>query len=125
MHPAQKTAPSIVRYVLIVRTCLTPPCAPANLSHLLQALHVVLLLVIFPVTGVLIGDYPYIIIETFSALAMVIYIPAAVILSIRDSSSSFDHAGGEVAYLVVQLAARTCESALFRFFVLFSQKLLG
>jgi hypothetical protein len=39
-----------------------------------------------------------------SGLALLIYIPAAVYLSIKDSNSRFDRAGREVAYLSVQLA---------------------
>jgi len=36
--------------------------------------------------------------------ALVVYIPAALYVSIKDSSSRFDHAGGEVAYVTIQLA---------------------
>ncbi|WVQ81500.1 hypothetical protein IAT38_003624 [Cryptococcus sp. DSM 104549] len=78
-------------------------------------LFVVILLLNIFWGGSIIG----LILHAVGGLLMLVYAPAAMILSLRDSWSSFDHAGGEVAYLVIQMAIwltsgviLTCESIM-------------
>lgn len=57
-------------------------------------------------------DSLLLIILLLSLVAFLIYIPAAFGLSLARKGSHFDHAGGEVAYLVVQAAMWTSELSL-------------
>lgn len=49
-------------------------------------------------------------IHALSGVALVIYVPAALYVTWRGSDTRFDHAGGEVAYIAVQLVAWFGES---------------
>jgi hypothetical protein len=66
-------------------------------------------LTIFLVGLLLAFNIVYFIVHIAAGIALIIYVPAAIALSARDSESTFDHAGGEVAYLVIQQIAWLCE----------------
>jgi len=83
--------------------------APA-VRYTLFTLHIVLWLAAFVLNLVMWGSISLLFLYAAAGLALVIYCPAAIILSARNSSSSFDHAGGEVAYIVVQMLIWLCKS---------------
>lgn len=56
------------------------------------------------------GSYLMLILLLLSGIPLVIYVPAALYMSIKDSPSKFTHAGGEVAYVTIQLACWLGES---------------
>lgn len=67
-----------------------------------QALHLSLIILITTFTAVFLSDILLFAITLALALAFIIYIPAAFGLSLAKRHGHFDHAGGEIAYLVVQ-----------------------
>ncbi|GFZ47461.1 hypothetical protein JCM24511_05205 [Saitozyma sp. JCM 24511] len=73
--------------------------------YTLMGFHMALWLTIFLVGLLLAFNIVYFIVHIAAGIALIIYVPAAIALSARDSESSFDHAGGEVAYLVIQQIA--------------------
>ncbi|RSH95327.1 hypothetical protein EHS25_000414 [Saitozyma podzolica] len=73
--------------------------------YTLMGLHMALWLTIFLVGLLLAFNIVYFIVHIAAGIALIIYVPAAIALSARDSESTFDHAGGEVAYLVIQQIA--------------------
>jgi len=50
------------------------------------------------------------ILHSCAGVALLVYIPATVYLSLKNSSSTFDQAGGEVAYAVIQICCWLGES---------------
>ena len=60
---------------------------------------------ILPISLVFTGNSVLVIVHAAAGLALVIYVPAAIILSAKNSWNQFDHAGGEVAYIVIQMLA--------------------
>lgn len=76
---------------------------PTIIRYLLFAIHTSLTLAIFLITLLVFLDQSTLLIPPSIALGIwLIYSPAAIIISARNSSNRFDQGGLEVAYLVVQ-----------------------
>lgn len=60
-------------------------------------------LIILPLCIVETGSGLMLILHAVVGLALLIYVPAAMYISLKDSGSTFDQAGGEIAYLAIQL----------------------
>jgi hypothetical protein len=67
-----------------------------------QMAHFILTFIILFVTAFTTYDVLILSFTCAAAFITVIYVPASFILSLRNSTNRFDHAGGEVAFLVVQ-----------------------
>ena len=50
----------------------------------------------------IVGDLDQLVIHILLGIALIVYMPAAMCLVAKGSKSSFTHAGGEVAYTVIQ-----------------------
>ena len=68
-------------------------------------LHTLLWLITLPISMAVTGSYLMLILHLIAGIPLVIYVPAALVLSMKDSPSKFTHAGGEIAYVTIQLAA--------------------
>jgi hypothetical protein len=68
-----------------------------------QILTTVLLIVALALNLTKSGDRALLCMHCVSILMSLIYLPATVYLSVKHSDNKFDRAGGEIAYIVVQM----------------------
>lgn len=76
----------------------------ADTTLLVQLFSTILLIVVLPLNLAKSGDLVLLCLHGVSILMSLIYLPAAVYLSVKHRNNKFDHAGGEIAYVVMQMA---------------------
>ncbi|WWD21114.1 hypothetical protein CI109_105595 [Kwoniella shandongensis] len=81
--------------------------------YVLFALSFVLFLIALLLNIFLTGSIINLALHCAAGLLMLLYVPAAVILSAKDSDSRFDQAGVEVAYLTIQMALWLASGIVF------------
>ena len=67
-----------------------------------QSLHVGLWLLALILNLTLVGDVIQLTLHILTGIALVIYMPAAMVMVGKKSKNQFTHAGGQVAYVTVQ-----------------------
>ena len=110
VHTARRHGKAFIslRYTLMVRLLFI--CLLDVRSDPPQSFHIIVWAICLILTSLNVNTFLALIIIAASGVALVIYIPAAIVLCRRRSTSHFDHAGGEVAYLVTQQALSLSKS---------------
>lgn len=84
-------------------------CKGLDQSLTFQLIHFLFIAVDLVLTAIFTFNILFLSLHAAMLIAFLIYIPAAFAFTSRRRKTRFDHAGGEVAYLVVQQIGWLCE----------------